>query len=86
LSKRRESMSANVGYGTMAMSSTVVSIPSPEAAPLQCLKDDARERSALTGATEGRRTRSIVTDSDRVIASAVQGETLTQRLFGGYGT
>ncbi len=73
----------NIGYGNMVMSSKVVAVLSPESAPMRRLKDDARERKMLLDATQGRKTRSIIiTDSDHVILSAVQVETLMQRFSG----
>jgi hypothetical protein len=73
----------NIGYGNMVMSSKVVAVLSPESAPMRRLKDDARERKMLLDATQGRKTRSIIiTDSDHVILSAVQVETLMQRFAG----
>lgn len=76
-----------MGYGNMIMSTKVVAVLSPESAPLRRLKDDAKERSMLIDATQGRKTRSIIiADSNHVILSAVQVETLTQRFTGGEGT
>ena len=73
----------NIGYGNMVMASKVVAVLSPESAPMRRLKEDAKERKTLLDATQGRKTRSIIiTDSDHVILSAVQVETLTQRLSG----
>lgn len=73
----------NIGYGNMVLAAKVVVILSPESAPMRRLKDEARERKMLIDATQGRKTRSIIiTDSDHVILSAVQVETLTQRFFG----
>lgn len=70
----------NIGYGNMVMSSKVVAILSPESAPMRRLKDEAREQKMLIDATQGRKTRAIIiTDSDHVILSAVQVETLMQR-------
>ncbi len=67
----------------MVMSSKVVAVLSPESAPMRRLKEDARERKMLLDATQGRKTRSIIiTDSDHVILSAVQVETLMQRFSG----
>jgi extracellular matrix regulatory protein A len=86
LSRRRESTLVNIGYGNMVMSTKVVAVLSPESAPMRRLKDDAKERNMLIDATQGRKTRSIIiTDSDHVILSAVQVETLTQRFYGGEG-
>jgi regulator of extracellular matrix RemA (YlzA/DUF370 family) len=76
----------NIGYGNMVMASKVVAVLSPESAPMRRLKDEAKDRKMLIDATQGRKTRSIiVTDSDHVILSAVQVETLTQRFFGEAG-
>ncbi len=73
----------NIGYGNMVMSSKVVAVLSPESAPMRRLKDDAKERKMLLDATQGRKTRAIIiTDSDHVILSAVQVETLMQRFSG----
>ena len=70
----------NIGYGNMVMASKVVAVLSPDSAPMRRLKDEAREQKRLLDATQGRKTRSIIiTDSDHVILSAVQVETLLQR-------
>ena len=84
LNKSDHALLVNVGYGNMVMATKVVAILSPESAPMRRLRDDAKERNMLIDATQGRRTRSIIiTDSDHVILSAVQVETLTQRFFEG---
>lgn len=73
----------NIGYGNMVMAAKVVVVLSPESAPMRRLKEEAKERKMLIDATQGRKTRSIIiTDSDHVILSAVQVETLTQRFLG----
>lgn len=73
----------NIGYGNLVMASKVVAVLSPESAPMRRLKEEARERKVLLDATQGRKTRSIIiTDSDHVILSAVQVETLLQRFSG----
>ncbi len=73
----------NIGYGNMVMASKVVAVLSPESAPMRRIKEDAKERKMLLDATQGRKTRSIiVTDSDHVILSAVQVETLMLRFSG----
>jgi hypothetical protein len=73
----------NIGYGNMVMASKVVAVLSPESAPMRRIKEDAKERKTLLDATQGRKTRSIIiTDSDHVILSAVQVETLMQRFSG----
>ncbi len=73
----------NIGYGNMVMASKVVAILSPESAPMRRLKEEAKERKMLLDATQGRKTRAIIiTDSDHIILSAVQVETLMQRFTG----
>jgi len=73
----------NIGYGNMVMTSKVVAVLSPDSAPMRRLKDEAKEQKRLLDATQGRKTRSIIiTDSDHVILSAVQVETLLQRFSG----
>jgi regulator of extracellular matrix RemA (YlzA/DUF370 family) len=71
----------NLGYGNVVVAGRVVAVVGPAAAPVRRLRDDARERGKLVDATQGRKTRSvIVTDSDHVILSAVQVDTISQRL------
>lgn len=73
----------NIGYGNMVMITKVVAVLSPESAPMRRLKEEAKERKMLLDATQGRKTRAmIITDSDHVILSAVQVETLMQRFEG----
>jgi hypothetical protein len=73
----------NIGYGNMVMTAKVVAVLSPESAPMRRLKEEARERKMLLDATQGRKTRAIIiTDSDHIILSAVQVETLMQRFSG----
>jgi regulator of extracellular matrix RemA (YlzA/DUF370 family) len=70
----------NIGYGNFVVSNRVIAIVSPSSAPMKRLKEDAREASRLLDATQGRRTRSIVVmDSNHVVLSAVQSETVAQR-------
>ena len=65
----------------MVSASRLVAIVSPESAPIKRLIQDARDRGTLIDATYGRRTRAvIITDSDHVILSAVQPETVANRL------
>jgi regulator of extracellular matrix RemA (YlzA/DUF370 family) len=72
----------NLGYGNVVVAGRVVAVVGPAAAPVRRLRDDARERGKLVDATQGRKTRSvIVTDSDHVILSAVQVDTISQRLL-----
>jgi len=71
----------NLGYGNLVVRSRVVAIVSPLSAPMRRLREEASGRGKLIDATQGRRTRSIiVTDSDHVILSAVNPETIAARL------
>lgn len=70
----------NIGFGNMVNSSRLVAIVSPESAPIKRVMQEARERGVLIDATYGRRTRAVIlTDSDHVILSAVQPETVANR-------
>lgn len=71
----------NVGYGNLVATERIVSIVSAQSAPMRRLRDEASQRGKLVDATQGRRTRSIlVTDSDHVILSALNPETIAARL------
>ena len=71
----------NVGFGNTVVSDRVVAVVSPASAPMKRLKDEAREAGRLVDATQGRRTRSIIiTDSNHVVLSAIQAETIALRL------
>ena len=73
----------NIGFGNMVSAGRIVSIVSPESAPIKRIILEARDRSMLIDATYGRRTRAvIVTDSDHVILSAIQPETIAGRMQG----
>lgn len=70
----------NVGFGNTIVSNRIIAIVSPASAPMKRLKDEAKEVGRLVDATQGRRTRSIIiTDSNHVILSAIQAETIAQR-------
>ena len=72
----------NIGFGNSVVSRRVVAIVSPSAAPIRRLREEAREDKRLIDATQGRKTRAvIVTDSDHIILSALQVETITQRIL-----
>jgi len=72
----------NIGFGNMVSAGRIVAIVSPESAPVKRIIQEARNDGALIDATYGRRTRSvIVTDSDHVILSAVQPETVAHRMI-----
>ena len=71
----------NVGFGNVVVVARVIAIVDPGSAPMKRLKDEAKQAGKLVDATNGRRTRSIiVTDSDHVVLSAIQTETIAQRL------
>jgi regulator of extracellular matrix RemA (YlzA/DUF370 family) len=70
----------NIGFGSTVVSERVVAIVSPNSAPMKRLKDEARDEKRLIDATHGRRTRSIIImDSNHVVLSAIQAETISQR-------
>ncbi len=71
----------NIGFGNMVSANRIVAIVSPESAPIKRIIQEARDRGMLIDATYGRRTRAVViTDSDHIILSAVQPETVSNRL------
>lgn len=71
----------NIGFGNIVSANRIVAIVSPESAPIKRIIQEARERGMLIDATYGRRTRAvIITDSDHVVLSAVQPETVAHRL------
>jgi len=73
----------NIGFGNMISSARLVTIVSPDSAPIKRIVQDAKDRSRLIDATYGRRTRAvIVMDSDHVVLSAIQPETIAARLAG----
>lgn len=71
----------NIGFGNSVVVNRIVAIVSPSSAPMKRLKEDARKANRLIDATMGRKTRAIIiTDSNHIILSGVQTETLAQRL------
>ncbi len=71
----------NAGYGNMIASERVVCIVSPDSAPIKRLIQDAKDSGRVIDVSCGRRTRAvIITDSDHVILSSVQSETISNRL------
>lgn len=72
----------NIGFGNMVAAGRLVAIVSPESAPIKRIIQDAKDRGTLIDATYGRRTRAVlITDSDHVILSAVQPETVANRFI-----
>ncbi len=71
----------NIGFGNIVAANRIIAIVSPESAPIKRLITEARDRGMLIDATYGRRTRAvIISDSEHVILSAVQPETVKHRL------
>ena len=70
----------NIGFGNLVSAERLVSIVSPESAPIKRLIQESRERGMLIDATYGRKTASVfVMDSDHVVLSAIQPETVAGR-------
>lgn len=70
----------NIGFGNSVAAERVVAITAPNSAPMKRLKDEARDNKHLIDATHGRKTRSIIImDSNHIILSAIQAETMAQR-------
>ena len=71
----------NIGFGTIVAANRIISIISPESAPIKRIIQEARDKGMLVDATYGRRTRAVVVvDSGHIILSAVQPETVANRL------
>ena len=71
----------NIGFGNIVAANRVIAVVSPESAPIKRIVQEARESGMLIDATYGRRTRAVImTDSDHVILSAIQPETVSHRL------
>lgn len=71
----------NIGFGNVVSSDRIISIVSPESAPIKRIIQESRDKGMLIDATYGRRTRSvIICDSDHIILSALQTETVANRL------
>jgi regulator of extracellular matrix RemA (YlzA/DUF370 family) len=73
----------NIGFGNMVSADRVVALVSPDSAPVKRLIQDTRDTGMLIDVTCGRRTRSvIITDSEHIILSAIQPETVSNRIAG----
>ncbi len=74
-------MLVNIGFGNIVSLERIIAVVNPGSSPMKRMKDEARKRGKLIDATEGRKTRSIIiTDSDHIILSALQVETILQRI------
>ena len=72
----------NIGFGNMVAAGRLVAIVSPESAPIKRIIQDAKDRGTLIDATYGRRTRAVlVMDSEHVILSSIQPETVANRMM-----
>ncbi len=70
----------NIGFGSTVVADRVVAIVQPNSAPMKRLRDEAKDNKHLVDATHGRRTRSmIIMDSNHIVLSAIQAETISQR-------
>ena len=73
----------NIGFGNIIAANRLIAIVSPESAPIKRMIQEARDKGVLIDATYGRRTRAVVvTDSDHIVLSALQPETVANRLSG----
>ncbi len=71
----------NIGFGNMVSANRLVAIVSPESAPIKRMISEAKEKGNLIDATHGRRTRAvIITDSDHIILTYLQCETVANRI------
>lgn len=73
----------NIGFGNMINSSRLVAVVNPDSAPVKRLVQECKENGSLIDATQGRRTRAVlIMDSDHVVLSYLQAETVAHRLHG----
>jgi hypothetical protein len=73
----------HIGFGNVVVANRIIAIIHPDSSPVKRLKDEAKERGQLIDATQGRKTRAVIlTDSNHVILSAIQPETIAQRFEG----
>ncbi|HDP23832.1 MAG TPA: DUF370 domain-containing protein [Deltaproteobacteria bacterium] len=74
----------NIGFNNGVVASRIIAIVNPSSSPMKRMREEAREKGLLIDATQGRKTRSIIiTDSSHVILSAIQAETISNRLSDG---
>ena len=71
----------SIGFENVVVANRLVAVVSPDSSPIKRIIQDAREKGTLIDATYGRRTRAVlITDSDHVILSAIQAETIANRI------
>jgi hypothetical protein len=74
----------NIGFGNIMMANRIIAIVSPDSAPIKRLVSDGKDKGIVIDATYGRRTRAvIITDSDYIVLSSIQPETIAGRIAGG---
>ncbi len=75
-----EQLLLNLGFGNNVVAQKVVAILSPGSSPMKRVKDEAKKEKRLMDVTHGRKTRAIIiTESNHVILSAIQAETVSNR-------
>ena len=73
----------NIGFGSMVATGRMLSVLSPDSAPIKRMIQEARDRGMLIDASYGRKTKSVILmDTEHVILSALTPETLTARMTG----
>ena len=71
----------NIGFGNMVSAGRLIAIVSPDSAPIKRMVQEARDRGVLIDATYGRRTQAVlIMDNDHLVLSALQTETVANRL------
>jgi len=77
----------NIGFNNGIVASRIIAVVNPSSAPMKRLREEARQKGLVIDATQGRKTRSIIiTDSSHVVLSAIQAETIANRLSSGNTT
>ncbi len=70
----------NIGFGSLVSAEKIVSIVSPESAPIKRIIQEAKDKGTAIDATYGRKTRAVIfMDSGHVVLSAIQTETIASR-------
>lgn len=80
---QKETSLINIGFGNTVVGNRVVAVVTPGSAPMKRMREEAKNNQRLIDATHGRKTRSIIImDSNHLVLSAIQPETLSQRFAG----
>lgn len=76
-----EIKAVSIGFGNMVLANRIISIVSPDSAPIKRVIQEAREKGLVVDATQGRRTRSVlIMDSNHILLSSIQPETVASRI------